>query len=307
MDKFGVKILGCGSAKPTLRHLPSSQVVDFRGNLFLVDCGEGTQRSLLKWHVPQARIGHIFLSHLHADHCLGLVGLISTLGLGQRQGTVVIHAEPDFERVFGPQFDYFCPELSMELKFQPHTTVRSTVIYEDDSLIVRTIPLRHRVPTAGFLFEEKPRLRHLNIERANSLGVPVALFNAIKAGADWEMPDGRVIPNAELTTDPAPPRKYAYVSDTTCTESVLPLIAGADLLYHEATYLDCDREKAEQRGHTTALQAATIARKAGVKKLVIGHFSSRFHHPDAEQLLLDEARSVFPDTVLANEGLDLEL
>ena len=282
-------------------------MVDFRGKLFLVDCGEGTQRSLLKWQVSQAKIGHILLSHLHADHCLGLVGLISTLGLGQRQGTIVIHAEPDFERVFGPQFAYFCPELSMELKFQPHTTAHSVVIYEDDSLIIRTIPLHHRVPTAGFLFEEKPRLRHLNIERANSLGVPMAWFNAIKAGSDWEMPDGSVIPNAELTTDPAPPRKYAYISDTTYSESVLPLIRDVDLLYHEATYLDCDRDKAKLRGHTTALQAATIARKAGAKKLVIGHFSSRFHHPDAEQLLLDEACTVFPDTVLANEGLDLEL
>jgi len=307
VDRFGVKILGCGSAKPTLRHLPSAQVVDFRGNLFLVDCGEGTQRSLLKWQVSQSKIGHIFLSHLHADHCLGLVGLISTLGLGQRQGEIVIHAEPDFERVFGPQFEYFCPELSMEVRFEPHTTAYSTVIFENDKLLVRTIPLRHRVPTTGFLFEEKPRPRHLIVQRAQELGIPVAYFNAIKAGADWEMPGGRVIPNAEITTAPAPPRKYAYISDTIYSEAVLSLISGVDLLYHEATYLDCDRDKAYQRGHSTALQAATIALKAGAKKLVIGHFSSRFHQPESEQMLLDEARSVFPDTVLANEGLDLEL
>lgn len=282
-------------------------MVDFRGNQFLVDCGEGTQRSLLQWHVQQSKIGHIFISHLHADHCLGLVGLISTLGLGQRQGEIVIHAESDFERVFGPQFAYFCPELSMEVRFEPHTTAYSTVIYESDTLLVRTIPLRHRVPTTGFLFEEKPRLRHLNAERAKELGIPVAYYNAIKKGDDWEMPDGRVIPNAELTTEPLPPRKYAYVSDTVYTESVLPLIAGADLLYHEATYLDCDRDKAELRGHTTALQAATIARKAGVRQLVLGHFSSRFYYAEAEKTLLDEALTVFPNTILANEGLDISI
>ncbi len=282
-------------------------MVDFRGNLFLVDCGEGTQRSLLKWHVSQAKIGHIFLSHLHADHCLGLVGLISTLGLGQRQGTVVIHAEPDFERVFGPQFDYFCPQLSMELKIQPHPTAHSSVIYDDGSLTVKTIPLRHRVPTTGFLFEEKPRLRHLNIERARELSIPVAYYNAIKAGADWTLENGVTVPNGELTTDPAPPRRYAYVSDTACTESILPLIQGVDLLYHEATYLDKDRDKAMLRGHTTALQAASLARKAGVGHLVIGHFSSSLHSADDEKLLLDEAQTVFPDTLLADEGLDIEL
>ncbi|MBQ0056056.1 MAG: ribonuclease Z [Bacteroidales bacterium] len=308
MDCFRVSILGCGSAKPTLRHSPSAQVVDFRGNLFLVDCGEGVQVGLQRCHIPVGKIGHILLSHLHGDHCLGLVGLISTLGLGQRTGEIVIHAQPDAERIFRPLFDYFCPELSMEVRFEPFDPTQNAVIYEDKALRISTIPLHHRVPCCGFLFEELPRPRHLLIDRCEELQIPFAYYQGIKLGNDWTDPEsGKVVPNELLTSDPTPSRKYAYCSDTICAESVIPIIQGADLLYHEATYLHSDVVKARQRGHSTSLQAAQIAQKANVRQLVIGHFSAQFITEELERPLLDEAQSVFPNTMLANEKLVINI
>lgn len=307
-DCFNVTILGCGSAKPTLRHRPSCQVVNFRGNLFLIDCGEGVQLGMCRNHVSMEKIGHIFLSHLHGDHCLGLVGLISTLGLGKRTGEIVIHAHRDAERIFRPLFDFFCPDLSMEVKFQPFDTQKSEVIYEDRSLKVITIPLHHRVPCAGFLFQEKPRERHLIAERCEELGIPIAYYSGIKQGNDWTDPEsGKVVPNELLTTEATPSKSYAYCSDTIYAESVVPIIRGANLLYHEATYEHKEAEKARERGHSTALQAAQIARKAGVGKLVIGHFSARYLSAEMEQPLLNEARGIFENTELANEQLVLEV
>lgn len=308
MDCFNVTILGCGSAKPTLRHSPTAQIVNFRGNLFLVDCGEGVQLGLSRNHIAVGKIGHILLSHLHGDHCLGLVGLISTLGLGQRTGEIVIHAHPDAERIFRPLFDFFCPDLSMTVTFAPFDPLRSEVIYEDKSLRIRTIPLHHRVPTAGFLFEEKPRERHLVVGRCEELHIPIAYYRGIKYGCDWTNPDtGEVIPNAELTTDPTPSKKYAFCSDTIYAESIVPIIEGCDLLYHEATYGDADRVKARKRGHSTALEAATIAQHAQVGRLVIGHYSAQFMTNESEQALLTEAQQVFPATILAREGLQIDV
>lgn len=307
MDCFNVTILGCGSAKPTLRHSPSAQIVNFRGNLFLVDCGEGVQVGLCRNKVAVGKIGHILLSHLHGDHCLGLVGLISTLGLGQRTGEIVIHAHPDAERIFQPLFDFFCPDLSMKVVFQPFDPSKSEVIYEDKALLIRTIPLHHRVPTCGFLFQEKPRERHLDVERCRELGVPMTYYAGIKRGLDWTSPSGEVIANERLTTDATPSKSYAYCSDTIYSESIIPIIRGANLLYHEATYGHDDVAKARQRGHSTALQAATIAQKAGVGRLVIGHYSAQFLRAADEQPLLAEAQTVFPNTMLAAEQLVIDV
>ncbi len=308
MDCFNVTILGCGSAKPTLRHSPTAQVVNFRGNLFLVDCGEGVQVGLCRSRIAVGKIGHILLSHLHGDHCLGLVGLISTLGLGQRTGEIVIHAQPDAERIFRPLFDFFCPDLSMTVTFQPFDPYKSEVIYEDKSLLIRTIPLHHRVPAAGFLFQEKPRDRHLLVDRCEELGIPFAYYQGIKKGNDWTDPEsGKVVPNDLLTSEPTPSKSYAFCSDTIYTESVIPIIRGCDLLYHEATYGEEDAIKARQRGHSTAKQAATIASKAECKRLVIGHYSAQFVCNEMEQTLLREAQDVFPDTVLAKETLVLDV
>ena len=308
MDCFNVTILGCGSAKPTLRHSPTAQVVNFRGNLFLVDCGEGVQVGLCRSRIAVGKIGHILLSHLHGDHCLGLVGLISTLGLGQRTGEIVIHAQPDAERIFRPLFDFFCPDLSMTVTFQPFDPYKSEVIYEDKSLLIRTIPLHHRVPAAGFLFQEKPRDRHLLVDRCEELGIPFAYYQGIKKGNDWTDPEsGKVVPNDLLTSEPTPSTSYAFCSDTIYTESVIPIIKGCDLLYHEATYGDEDAVKARQRGHSTAKQAATIASKAECKKLVIGHYSAQFMTNEQEQVLLHEAQEVFPETLLAKETLVIDV
>lgn len=308
MDCFNVTIMGCGSAKPTLRHSPTSQVVNFRGNLFLVDCGEGVQKGLARSHVPVGKIGHILLSHLHGDHCLGLVGLISTLGLGQRTGEIVIHAQPDAERIFRPLFEFFCPDLSMTVTFQPFNPAVSEVIYEDRSLLIRTIPLHHRVPTAGFLFQEKPRDRHLLIDRCEELGIPFAYFAGIKKGLDWTDPvSGKVVPNELLTSDPTPSKSYAFCSDTIYAESIVPIIEGCDLLYHEATYGNADASKARQRGHSTALEAARIASKAKARRLVIGHYSAQFMNDEQEAELLTEAQAVFPDTILSREKLVIDV
>lgn len=308
MDCFNVTILGCGSAKPTLRHSPTAQVVNFRGNLFLVDCGEGVQVGLCRSRIAVGKIGHILLSHLHGDHCLGLVGLISTLGLGQRTGEIVIHAQPDAERIFRPLFEFFCPDLSMTVTFQPFDPYKSEVIYEDKSLLIRTIPLHHRVPAAGFLFQEKPRDRHLLVDRCEELGIPFAYYQGIKKGNAWTDPEsGKVVPNDLLTSEPTPSKSYAFCSDTIYTESVIPIIKGCDLLYHEATYGDEDAVKARQRGHSTAKQAATIASKAECKKLVIGHYSAQFMTNEQEQVLLHEAQEVFPETLLAKETLVIDV
>lgn len=274
----------------------------------MVDCGEGVQVGLARSRVAVGKIGHILLSHLHGDHCLGLIGFISTLGLGQRTGEIVIHAQPDGERIFKPLFDFFCPNLSMKVTFQSYDPQRSEVIYEDQSLVVRTIPLAHRVPTAGFLFEEKPRDRHLLVERCRAYNIPIAYYRIIKQGSDWTDPEtGRVVPNEELTSDPTPSKRYAFCSDTMYSESIVPIIRGCDLLYHEATYGNADQLKAHQRGHSTSVEAATIAQKAGVGRLMLGHYSSQFLTDDDEQTLLEEARNVFPDTFLANEKMVIDV
>ncbi len=308
MDCFKVTILGCGSAKPTLRHSPTAQIVNFRGNLFLVDCGEGVQIGLARNHVPVGRIGHILLSHLHGDHCLGLIGFISTLGLGQRTGEIVIHGEKDAERIFQPLFDFFCPNLSMKVTFQSFDPQKSEVIYEDDSLLIKTIPLHHRVPTAGFLFQEKPRDRHLLVEKCEELGIPFAYYRGIKKGNDWTNPEtGEVIPNAVLTTEPTPSKSYAFCSDTMYAESIVPIIKGCDVLYHEATYSDADQVKARQRGHSTSVEAATIAKKAEVGRLLLGHYSSQFQTYEDEEILLNEAKEIFPQTILTKEQMEIQI
>lgn len=273
-----------------------------------MDCGEGVQIGLARNHVPVGKVGHILLSHLHGDHCLGLVGLISTLGLGQRTGEIVIHAEKDAERIFQPLFDYFCPDLSMKVTFQPYDPQKSEVIYEDKSLVIKTIPLHHRVPTAGFLFQEKPRDRHLLIEKCEELGIPFAYYQGIKNGNDWTNPEtGEVVPNEVLTTDPTPSKSYAFCSDTMYAESILPIIKGCDVLYHEATYSNKDKVKARNRGHSTSAQAATIAQKAGVGRLLLGHYSSQFKTYEDEEVLLKEAQEIFPETTLTKEQMVIDI
>ena len=304
MEKFEVNILGCGSALPTTRHFASSQVLNIREKLFMIDCGEGTQLQLRRSKLKFSRLNHIFISHLHGDHCFGLIGLLSTFDLLGRTAAMHIYAHPDFEPILNMQLDYFCKKMDYEVEFHPINPSKIEIIYEDRSVSVTTIPLRHRIPTCGFLFSEKKTPDHIKRDMIDYYGIPTCDINRIKNGEDYVLADGTVIPNNRLTAPSSSPRKYAYCSDTLYHREIIEQVKGVDLLYHEATFADSDRPKAEMTFHTTALQAATIAKDAGVKQLVIGHFSARY---EEEDLLLREAQSVFPNTVLAIENLKLIL
>lgn len=300
MEKFEVTILGCGSATPTLRHNPSSQVVNMRDKLSLVDCGEGTQLQLRLRRVKFMALRNVFISHLHGDHCLGLVGLIATFGLLGRTKKFHVYAPAGLESVLYAQIELFCHKLAFEVVFHAIDTTRHAMIYEDRTMEVWTLPLKHSADCCGFLFKEKPSLPHINREMTDYYGVPVCYLAGIKAGKDWVADDGTLVPNERLVTPAAPPRMYAYCSDTMYLPGLVPMIKGVDLLYHEATYPDGNEVKARARGHSTAGQAATIAKMAEVGRLMIGHYSATV---DDVNVLLDQARRIFPDTIAADEGL----
>ena len=304
MEKFEVNILGCGSALPTTRHYSSSQVVNIREKLFMIDCGEGTQLQLRRSKLKFTRLNHIFISHLHGDHCFGLMGLISTFGLLGRTATLHIYAHEDLEKLLAPQLEYFCKGMTYEVAFHSINPNKAEVIYDDRSVSVTTIPLKHRIPTCGFLFQEKQTPNHIIRDMVDFYRVPVFELNRIKNGEDYVTPDGTVVPNHRLTTPSDPPRSYAYCSDTAYLKSIVPQIKGVDLLFHEGTFAQCDAARAKETYHTTAAQAAEIALEAEAKQLVIGHFSARY---EDESILLKEAQSIFPSTLLAKENLRITL
>lgn len=299
MEQFRVHILGCGSALPTLHHMASSQVVELRDKQFMVDCGEGTQLQIRRSRINFNKIQAVFISHIHGDHCFGLIGMISTFGLQGRKSPLQVYAPAALGPMLQSQIALFCQHLSFEVVFHAIDTEKATVIYEDRSLTVSTIPLQHRLPTCGFLFREKPTLPHIRRDMIDYLEIPVSQINNIKNGAGWTTPDGRTFTHGELTTPADPPRAYAYCSDTRYVPALHQLIAGVDLLYHESTYCRDSQHRAEAYWHSTAADAATVAREAGVKKLLLGHYSSRY--PD-EKVFLDEAREIFPETYLTNEN-----
>lgn len=303
MSDFQVNILGCGSATPSLRHLPSCQVINYRDRLMMIDCGEGAQLGMRRMKLKYSRLNHIFISHLHGDHCLGLTGLLSTMALHEIDGTVTVHTFEDGAEIFQRNIDFFCRDRSYNLKFNI-IKPEQAVIYEDKNITVETFPLYHRVPCVGFIFREKPKLRHLNREMIDFYNVPIAQLHAIKEGADYVTPEGNVIANSRLTTPADPSRSYAYCSDTLYDPRVANAVSGIDTIYHEATYDDAKIDKAHQRGHATAGEAAKTALEAGAKKLIIGHFSKSYI--DETQHLAD-ARSIFPNTLLANEGLTIDI
>ena len=304
MEKFEVNILGCGSALPTTRHYSSSQVVNIREKLFMIDCGEGAQLQLRRSKLKFTRLNHIFISHLHGDHCFGLMGLISTIGLLGRTATLHIYAHEDLEKLLAPQLEYFCKGMTYEVAFHSINPNKAEIIYDDRSVSVTTIPLKHRIPTCGFLFQEKQTPNHIIRDMVDFYRVPVFELNRIKNGEDYVTPDGTVVPNHRLTTPSDPPRSYAYCSDTAYLKSIVPQIKGVDLLFHEGTFAQCDAARAKETYHTTAAQAAEIALEAEAKQLVIGHFSARY---EDESILLKEAQAIFPSTLLAKENLRITL
>ena len=304
MADFDVTILGCGSALPTTRHLASSQIVDLRDKLYMIDCGEGTQVQMRFLHIKFSRLNHIFISHLHGDHCFGLPCLISTLGMLGRLGELVIHGPAEVEEFMRPILALFCKGLPFEVRFNTIDPAQHQLVMEDRSLKVYSLPLKHRVPCCGYLFAEKPKSPHILREMTDFYQVPISMMQHLKEGADYITPTGEVIPNSLLTRPADPPKQYAYCSDTAFQPSVIPLIEGVDLLYHEATFAECDAARAKETFHSTARQAAQIAKEAHVKQLVIGHYSARYEH--LEQLW-QEADSLFPGTILGDEGLRLTL
>lgn len=309
MADFRINILGCGSATPSLRHLPSAQVVDFRDKLMMIDCGEGAQLSMRRMHLKFSRLTNIFISHLHGDHCLGLPGLLSTLALHEMGGTVTVHTFADGAKILSDVVNFFCRERSYDLQFNI-IEPRHAVIYEDRALTVESFPLYHRVPCSGFIFREKPKLKHLRRDMVDFFSIPVAMRASIKEGADYLTPDGRLIPNDQLTTPAAPSLSYAYCSDTVYDPRVAEAVRGVDTIYHEATYIDADAEKAHTRGHSTASEAARIAVEAGARRLILGHYSKSYLNEDAH---LAEAMKVIAESgsdirvILANEGLTIDL
>lgn len=304
MEKFEVNILGCGSAKPSPVHNPSCTVVNFRENLFMIDCGEGAQKELQRQRLKLPRLNHIFLTHLHGDHVFGLPGLIGTMALSGLEGDITIHTFEDGRRILSSIFDYFNRGLPIDVKFNV-IRPEEAVVFENSSLRVRTVPLKHKIPAVGYVFEEKPRLRHIDRAACDFHGVPIWAFNTIKSGEDFTKPDGTVVSNALLTKDPTPPRSYAHISDTAYMPSLAERIRGVDLLFHETTYLAQDLDKAKERGHSTAAQAAQVALDSGAKRLLTGHYSSRYKD---DALFAAEARTVFPgEVILGREGLKIEL
>lgn len=304
MEKFELHILGCGSALPTTRHFATSQVVNLRDKLFMIDCGEGAQMQLRKSRLKFSRLNHIFISHLHGDHCFGLMGLISTFGLLGRTAELHIHSPKGLEELLTPMLNFFCHTLAYKVIFHEFDTRQTSVVYEDRSMTVTTIPLQHRIPCCGFLFAEKARPNHIIRDMVDFYKVPVYELNRIKNGSDYVTPEGEVIANTRLTRPSDPPRKYAYCSDTIFRPEILEQLSGVDLLFHEATFAESELARAKETYHTTAAQAARIALEAGVRQLVIGHFSARY---EDESILLKEASAVFPNTILAKENLCISL
>ena len=299
MEPFRVHILGCGSALPTLHHNASAQVVEVRGKLFLIDCGEGTQVQLRRSRLRFTKISAVFITHLHGDHCFGLIGMLSTFGLLGRTARLAIYAPVALEAMLKQQMQLFCHDFDYEVDFHAVDTTQQKVIYEDRSLTVETIPLEHRMPCCGYLFREKPSLPHIRRDMIDFYQIPISQINNIKAGADWTTHDGEVVKNEHLVEPADPVRSYAYCSDTRYIPTLHERIKGVSTLYHESTYGEDNLLMAQKYYHSTARQAALVAREAGVGQLLLGHYSSRY---EDEQILLREAREVFENTRLTDEN-----
>lgn len=298
MQPFKIRILGCGSALPTLKHFASSQIIEVRDKTFMVDCGEGTQIQVRRARIHFNKILAIFITHLHGDHCFGLIGLISTLGMLGRTAPLHIYAPKELGPILKLQMDFFCNGLEYEVTFHEVDTSVAGIVYEDKSVIVKSIPLNHRIACCGYMFSEKPTLPHIRRDMIDFYRIPECYRNNIKNGADWITPEGEVIPNNRLTEPAAAPRSYAYCSDTKYLPELYKLVYEVNLLYHEATYCSENESRASLYYHSTAKQAATVALNAKAKSLLLGHFSARY---DNENAILNEARNIFPNTYLANE------
>lgn len=296
---FELTILGSSSAVPTSKRNLTAHVLNAHERFFLIDCGEGTQLQIRKNKIRFGKINHIFISHLHGDHIFGLFGLISTFSLLNRQTDLHIYAHKELEHILENHIAYFERTLPFTIVYHHLNPEKNEIIYEDKRITVETIPLKHRIPTCGFLFKEKPHLRNLRKNVVQQFEIPIRKIQEIKEGADLELFDGQTIPNAELTLPPYKQRSYAYCTDTAYSEKIIPIIQHVDLLFHDATFNEQLSHQAKKTFHSTAKQAATIALKANVRKLIIGHFSARYKDVTP---LVEEAGKVFNPVFPAEDG-----
>ena len=296
---FELTVLGSSSALPTSKRFPAAHVLNVYEHFFLIDCGEGTQMQLRKFKIRMGKINHIFISHLHGDHVFGLFGLFSTFNLMGRQHPLHIYAHSDIQHIIGFYREHFTNQQDYEIILHPVNAGHTDVIYEDRLLTVEIIPLRHRIFTVGFLFKEKQRLKNIRKDMIEKYNIPVRDILSIKEGSDLMTQDGRLIKNEQLTLPSFRPRSYAYFTDTLFTKKNADKIKQVDLLYHEATFLHDQKKLARQTYHSTALQAGEMAKAAEAKKLLIGHFSSRYKDVSA---LVNEAATVFQPVFAAKDG-----
>ncbi len=297
-------ILGCYAATPRTFTNPTSQILEIKNRLFLIDCGEGTQVQLRKNKIKFSKINHVFISHLHGDHFFGLIGLVSTFTLLNRTADLHIYGPKGIKEIIKLQLRLGNSWPNYGLFFHELESAESEVIFEDENVLVKTIPLSHRIYTNGFLFQEKLEKRKLNIDAVQTFEIESCYFQNIKNGKDILLDDGRLIENAKLTFDPPPPKSYAFCSDTTYYENTIAVIKEADVLYHESTFLESEKDLAHKTMHSTAKEAAIIALKANVKQLILGHYSTRYENIN---LFKEEAETIFPEVLLADDGKSFDL
>lgn len=300
-----ITILGCSAATPRENHAPTSQVININGNLFLIDCGEGTQTQLIKYKINFCKINYIFISHLHGDHFFGLIGLISSFHLLGRKNPVTVFSPKGLKEIIQLQLKISQTNLSYDLIFkESENTITSEKIFETNKIEVFTIPLKHRIPTVGYLFKETTKSMSIKKELIEKYELSIDEIKSIKNGDDFISKNNVSIPNKEMTIPPEGPYSYAFCSDTVFTEDYLEIIKDTDMLYHESTFLENEIERAKKTFHCTAKQAATIAKKSNIRKLILGHFSQRYKNVD---LFLQEAKEIFENTELAKDGKKFKL
>lgn len=302
--KFQISILGCGSALPTIKRNQSCQIINVNESEYMIDCGEGSQLMMRKMKKRFQRINQIFISHLHGDHYYGLMGYLSTLHLLGRDKEMTVYAPKGLKDIIEVHQKHSKSVFRFPLKVIELEQKTSELIYEDKKVSIHTIPLKHKIYCNGFLFKEKEKPRNIIPEKIGQYKISLKDIKVIKAGADFTLENGRIISNSELTVDALKPKSYAYCTDTVFLPEIVPLIEDVDCLYHESTFIELDIERAKKTKHSTAKQAAEIGSKAKVKQLVLGHFSARYS--DMEPFL-EEAKSIFSNSVLAFDGMEIEL
>lgn len=297
---FAVTILGNNSAIPTPDRHPTAQIITYNDQLILLDCGEGTQLQMTKYKIKRSKLRHILISHLHGDHYFGLIGLINSLSLLGRIEPLSVYGPPELQEILHIQLRASATVLKFELQFHPLQPDKTGFLFLDKDLEVQYFPTKHRIPCYGFSFSQQKKKRRIIPDQARVYDIPAAYFSKLQDGADYERKDGKTVKNDWVTLPPLKGKRYVYCADSIYDEELIPHMQGADLVYHETTYLNDLAARAAERYHTTSVQAATLAKMAQAKRLIVGHFSSKYTELEP---FLEETRPVFPQTDLALEGV----